>query len=614
MGPLPPALLALLLAAPAAFAQPAPDLSQLETALDRDLDPYAAIEFLKRTDVQHAIQAYDPDREAHLVEQATALKDMSDLLVSYFDGASMNEALRMRLGDDDANTDSAKLLGFGAHPANLLAWREKYMNYVPVDRLETALWEWKTLSAEQRAWLSDSPRSYTEDKWEALSFTRRFMSLHDWASAIYGRLMKESPKTPGELATMQRDQYKIWGVMNGDEKRLSSEYAMKAAAAVAGLQQLDKLPPSVLGSSDPAMKDLLAKARSGATPLETLAALSALFDKAGVKNDAVQTQAPDRPDQKFSSLDPKVFNEMLATGLIAQIDGTDAGHRVAQFYQTHPLTVQVKNLPTAMAQFEPGSGAIVFNERFLTDWVKSQGLSAQAVVSDAARFHELVMTLSSTFVHESTHKMQKAYADDHGIYTWAAQHQEIEAMEVQSDYVLEKEARDPGYREFLARAQEHSYFVKEDVSRTAAFARDPRMFHETVMNDYYSNLPSLEIVESDFLLFLDTNIAALRAEKLRRAALPAPELAELEKKGFDKDKDFKTMREWKVYLMTVKSGVIDQLIAKDSTERDKDLKTYELTNTRQAEILDRVETHAAGVIRGDPPPARDDVPSPGAPR
>jgi hypothetical protein len=613
MGPLIPALLALLLAVPPASAQTTFDFALAEKSLDRDLDPYFAKEFLKNTDLQHANQLQDPDREAHLVEQATALKDMSDVLAEYKDAAAMNEALRLRLGDDDANPDDAKLLGFGAHPANLLAWRAKYFDFVPADRLETALWEWKTLTPEQRDWLSASPRSFTEERWEAASFTRRLAPLHEWATAIYDRLMKSSPKTQSDLAYMQNEQSKIWGVMSDEQKHLSGEYATKAAAAVAGLQQLEKLPKKILKSSDPAMQDLLAKARGGATPLETLASLAALFDKAGIQNDFVQIQAPDRPEQKFSSLDPAVFDQMLGTGLLAEIGDVAAGSAVVRFYDAHPLKVQVRNLATAMAQFEPASGAIVFNDRFLTDWIKSQGLSAQAVISDPARFHELVMTLASTFVHESTHKMQKAYDDDHGIETWGAQHQEIEAMEVQSDFVLEKMANDPDYRQFLARAQSRSYFVKEDVDRTALFQRDPRMFHAAVMNDYYPGLPSLDVFASYSLLFLDTNIQVLRAEKRRRAALPEDARVEIEKNGFDKDKDFKTMAEWKDYLTKVKPGVLDQLIAHDSQQRDKTLKTYELTSARDAETLGRIESDAESVIRGGAPPRRD-IPAPSGPR
>ena len=614
MGPLLPALLALLLAVPPAFAQTAFDFPHADAALNQDLDPAYAQDFLKNTAAQHAIQLSDPDREALLVERATALKDMSDLLSSYVDPASMNEALRLRLGDDDANPEGPKLLGFGSHPAALLAWRAKYFKDVPADRVEKALWEWKTLSDEQHDWLSASPRSFAEDKWEAGSFTKRFLALHEWATAIYDRMMKTSPKTQAELGAMQNDRYKIWAVMDGTQKRLSGEYMTKASAAVAGLSQLDKLPQSFRDSADPAVKDLLAKARAGATPQETLAALAALFDKAGVHNGDVQMQAPDRPDQKLASVDPKLFNEMLGTGLLAEIGDVDAGRAVVEFFKTHPLKVEARDLATNLAQFQPDNGALVFNERFITDWIKSQGMSAQAVISDPARFHELVMILAPNFVHESTHQIQKAFADLHGIYAWNAQHQEIEAKEAQSDYMLEKMVKDPAYRDFLTRTRDHSFIVQQDLAQTGSFTRNPRSFRAVVMSDYYAGLPSLETVESNTLLFLDTNIDALRGEKRRRAALPAAARAELERAGFDKDEDFKTMAEWKTYLMKVKTGVLDSLIAKDSAERDKVLKTYELTSARETQVDDYIENDAESVIRGDAPPPKREVPSPGRPR
>jgi hypothetical protein len=613
MGPLPPALLALLLAVPAAFAQTQYDLQPAETALNQELNPNFALDFLKHPEAQRANALQDADREARLIERATALKDMSDILISYVDPAAMNEALRVRLVDDDSNPEGPKLLGFGAHPAKLLAWRAKYFNFVSEGRLQMAIWEWSTLLPEQQAWLSAPPRSRTEASWKAASFPKRLADLRLWGDEIYERLMKASPKNQTELAAMQNDRHRIWSVMDGSQKRLSGEQYMKATAAVAGMARLDKLPASVRESSDPQIKSLLAKARAGATPQETLAALATLFDKAGVHDDTVQTQAPDRPDQKLSSVDPKIFSEMLASGMRAEIGDVAAGRVVEKFYETHPLALSVRDLATNLAQFEPATGAIVFNERFITDWIKSQGLSAQAVITDPARFHELVMILAPNFVHESTHKMQKAYADDHGIYAWNGQHQEIEAKEVQSDYMLEKMAKDPAYRQFLLRARDHSFIVKQDIQQTASFSRNPRTFRAVVMSDYYAGLPSLEALESNTLAHLDMNIVALREELKRRAGLPASARETIDRSGRDKDEDFESMSEWKGYLMSVKTSVIDTLLAKDSQERDKVLKTYELTSAREDEVRARVESDAESVIRGDAP-AKSGVPSPGAQR
>ncbi|HXT01876.1 MAG TPA: hypothetical protein VN915_14470 [Elusimicrobiota bacterium] len=614
MGPLPPALLALLLAVPAAFAQPAFDFQNAEPPLDQELNPYYAQEFLKHPEAQHANALQDADREARLVERATALKDMSDILISYIDPASMNEALRVRLVDDDSNPEAPKLLGFGAHPARLLAWRAKYFDYVPEGRVQLALWEWSTLLPEQRAYLSAPPLDLNESSWEASSFPTRLADLRLWGDAIYERLMKASPKTQAELMAMQNDRFRIWSVMDGAQKRLSGEQLTKASAAVAGMAKLETLPPSVRESSDPQIQSLLAKARAGASPQDTLAALSALFDKAGVHDDSVRTQAPDRPDQKLSSVDPKLFNDMLVAGMRAEIGDVPAGKSVEDFYKTHPLLISVRDLATNLAQFEPDTGAIVFNERFIGDWIKSQGLSAQAVVTDPARFHELVMILAPNFVHESTHKIQKAFADEHGLFAWNAQHQEIEAKEAQSDYMLEKMAKDPAYRQFLLRARDHSFIVQQDLQQTAAFQRDPRTFRAVVMSDYYAGLPSLEAVESATLTFLDSNISVLRDELKRRSALPPSVLAAIDENGKDKDEDFKTAAEWRNYLMTVKTPVVRKLIADDLAKRDKTLKTYELTSAREGDVDGRAEADAQSVIRGDAAAKPDAVPSPGAPR
>jgi hypothetical protein len=614
MGPLPPALLALLLAVPATFAQCAFDFPSAERQLDQERNPWYAQEFLKHPEAQHTNALQDPDREARLVERATALKDMSDILVSYVDPAAMNEALRVRLVDDDANPEAPKLLGFGAHPGSLLEWRAKYFSFVPDERVRLALWEWSTLLPEQKEFLSSPPRNFGEASWEAASFPARLANLRLWGNAIYERLMKASPKTPAELAAWRNDRIRIWGVMDGVQKRLSGEQMTKASAAVDGLGKLDSLPRNVRESSDPQIQSLLARARSGASPEDTLAALAALFDKAGVEDDKVKAQAPDRPDQKLSSVDPRLFRDMLAAGMLAEIGDVPAGKTIDEFYRTHPLVLSVHDLATNLAQFQPATGAIVFNERFIGDWIKGQGLSAQAVISDPARFHELVMILAPNFVHESTHKIQKAFADEHGIFAWNAQHQEIEAKEVQSDFMLQKMAKDPAYRRFLLRARDRSFLVQQDLAQTAAFSRDPRSFHATVMNDYYAGLPSLEAVESATLTFLDTNIAALRGELKRRESLPPSVRSAIDAKGADSDRDFKTMTEWKLYLTMVKTPVIQRLLADDARKREKALKTYELTSARESDVLERVETDAASVIRGDAIAKTPEVPPPGAPR
>ncbi len=614
MGPLPliPALLLLVLAAPPARAQSAEALFQVyEPCLFHDRNPYCADSFLKDSSRQEIVRAADPDRAARLVERAATLKDFEDLLVAHTEAASMNEAFCVRLLDDDSDPEAPKLLGFGAHPGALLAWRAKYLNYVPAAAVAAALWEWPTLTKAQKGWLSRRPRSLDAAKWEALAFVRREALMREWGKGLYDRMMASSPRTPADADAIQNTRSEIWQVMDGDQKRLSGEFATQALAAVAGLQRMARLPKSVLASKDPAVQALLAKARAGGSPETTLGALARLFDKENVRDEGVATQAPDRPDQKLSNLDPKLLGDMVGTGLRAEIGDVDAGRTVDRFFETHPLKVEIKNLGTELAHFDPSDGAIVFNERFVTDWIKGEGLTAQAVISNPEKLHELVMILAPNFVHESTHQIQKAWADDHGTYAWNAQHQEIEAKEVQSDYVLEKEAKSPSYRAFLARAIKSSVYVQQDVEQTDAFRRNPRLFRAAVMTDYYAGLPSLEAVEASRLQFLEDALRALRAEKARRAALPPAARAAIENTGASQDKDFPTMAEWTAYLARVKASEIDTMIADDAADRDKTLRTYELTSARETRVLDHIESDAVSVIRGDAPaPAHREPPSP----
>lgn len=622
MGPLPrlPALLLLSLvllvpgglpAAQTGASNVANLRDKYELCLFKDRDPYCAANFLKNGPEQAALRAADPESAARIVERATSLKDFSDLLVAHTNGATMNEALRIRLFDDETSTSAPKLLGFGAKPATLLEWRAKYFDYVSPKALETAVWEWSTLADYQKAWLSAPPRALDEGRWKALSFMRRDARMHEWGSELYEKMMKSSPKTPEELDAIQRIRAQIWQVMDGGQKRLSGEFVGNAAAAVQGLRGL---PKSLLNSSDPAVKALLAQARSASTPEATLEALARLFDASGQHDETVATHAPDRPDQKLSTVNPRILGEMLGSGLRAEIKTVDAGRTVDEFYKDHPLKVQVKPLGTELAHFDPTDGAIVFNERFLTDWIKGQGLTARDVVTNPARLHELVMILAPVFVHEATHQMQKAWADDHDLYAWNAQHQEIEAKEVQSDYVLAKQAQSPAYRAFLGQAQKTSLYVQQDVAQAAAFRRDPRMFHMAVMTDYYAGLPSLEATESARLENISIGLDALRAERARRASLPAGRRRALEANGFTQDKDFNTMDEWKEYLTHVKTSALDQMIAGLVRDRDKTLRTYELTSARETQVLQRVESDAERVIRGDSPPSGRFVPPPGKPR
>lgn len=604
MSPLLTPLAALLLSpafgqtAPSAFAEPDQQLLQ-------DLDPDYADSFLTDDSLRAYLRQQDAGHEASLVEQATRLKDLKDLLLAQTDPGGLNAALRARLVDDPGLPDVPKGLGFGSQPEKLVAWTGRYMPGVSEDVLDEALYEWSTLSPAQQRWLAAPGRAMTGARWAGTPFDQRANLLHEWGSGVYQRLLSASPKTRAELDALGSQGDSVLPVLSSEERSSLQDAFEKDQARVKGLAELSAKAATI---HDPRLLALLHTAQTGSTD-DALAAMSQLFDKTGIQDRSVVSMAPSAADQKLSSLDPSVVKSMIGTAVLQEIQGVPAGQRVYDFFQTHPLKLAMSTTlgPSALAEYDHETGEIQFSGQFVDDFLKGEGVKPADLARRPDELKKLAMIMAPTFVHESTHQMQDDWAKQNHVEFWSGQHLEIEAKEVQSLFLIEKARADPAYAQFLKENQDHSQMVREDLFQASAFERDPRGFRELVMTDYYDALPSLEADAADAIGHAQGDVQAVSAELARRKALPPSQVAAIDADGYDKDADFDTMAEWGRYLRGVKTSALNGLQAKFAADRASAETTYDKTSAREESQYDSLEAELAATEKGsktigEPPP------------
>ncbi|MBI3563706.1 MAG: hypothetical protein HY079_00760 [Elusimicrobia bacterium] len=182
-------LLALAAAAPLVRAQSAAfDEQRRVLAVERD--PDAAERFLKDPALQAGLRAQDEGAYLALFRAAAELRDLRQLLAGY---QQEKRVLREGLA---ARPDCA----FCQDPAQLLAWSSRW-KAAPRDLLRESVFEWDTLPAPRRAWLT--AQGATEAAWTATRFVDRQAKLRVWAKAEYAALMKAVPRTRTELADLR---------------------------------------------------------------------------------------------------------------------------------------------------------------------------------------------------------------------------------------------------------------------------------------------------------------------------------------------------------------------------------------------------------------------------
>lgn len=496
-------LAAVLAAAPRASYAASAAMDAQRAALLRARDPNSAERFLADSSLQTALRAEDEKAELDLFRAAAELRDLRQLLRGY---QQEDRVIREGLA---ARPDCS----FCQDPRQLLDWADRYQAS-PHDFLRGALLEWDTLPPARSRWLAD--RGVARAQWDKTPFVARQAKIREWGMAEYEQIMKSLPEDQAALDKLGVRANEINDALDHDQAYALGQRVEKAEAAVKAMAEAEK---RLAQSGTPELRAALAAAKN-APDLETrLANLGRVFDGLNVPNEAVHSAAPLKPGQGFDDATRQLTAEMLGPALLREVDGTWAGAELKAFYAKVPMKITVKPEDAgSLAAYS--EGVMNFGSGEIEDFLKARGRSARDLLTDPALLHDLTRELAPVFVHEATHHRQDVWAKERGIRGAWSQYQEIEAMETESIYALEKIARDPSYKAYLAKSAETSPNAREVVSlarRLETGGAD--QFRRSIQALHYPGLLSLEGETWSWLVRRDKADAAIRAELGRRAAL-----------------------------------------------------------------------------------------------
>lgn len=590
-------LLALAAAAPAVRAQTAA-LDAERRVLVVERDPDAAERFLNDAGLQAALRAQDEAAYLSLFRAAAELRDLRQLLRGY---QQEKRVLRDGLA---ARPDCS----FCQDPAQLVAWSERW-KAAPRDLLRESVFEWDTLAAPRRTWLAG--QGVAEAAWRTMKFSDRLAKLRVWAKAEQQALLKMVPRAQGELDAMSTRVEAVDEFLDHDGAIAVDERYDQAATAVKRLADAEK---RLAGSRDAKLLEALQAARGAADLEGVLSNLGRVFDGLGVHDADLRTAAPMKPGAAFDAPTAKLAAEMLGPALLREVAGTRAGDALASFYAKTPMKITVEREKTGtMATYY--QGVLNFDRGNIEDFLKARGRAARDLVCDHALMAEFVRELAPVFVHEATHHRQDVWATENKINGPWSQYQEIEAMETEATYVLQKAAQDPSYKAYLAKSGKNSPNAREALSLARRMETEGAdQFRRSIRAWHYPGLLSLEgsvwersarhgVVEAD-----------IRAELARRAALPPTRRLLLEG-GPTLDTDFDTRDEFLTALRHAGTQHLREALAAEEKENAALPSVYARHRAR-ADAADR-EAEAlladlkAGKLASLP---KTVVPSPGAPR
>ncbi len=474
------ALAGLLLLGPAlAFAGPAPHRRTQELrAIAQDDSLSAAQELLASPSLQADWERNDPEGFHQAFAAATELKDLADLLM----GRPEPRAIRLGL-------DSRPHCKFCNNPARLEAW---FKREVPgadrrrVHALREATWAWEFVPEAARKDLIF--HFVDETAWDALDFPQRMGRLQEWGDTELAAILATTPRTQDEYAAIQERASAIRGIVgNSDSSRLW-EHVNHAKQAVDALERAAKLV-----EGNPAQSKALEEAR-GADLDGMLTGLNTIYDGAGVNDPALRAAAPPKKSQRFDDSSREMVAGLLRTGLMNETRGTFAGQELEEFYKTNRLDLRVaapqRGQENWIGWYQ--AGVITFSEKHLAEYLKVENKGIEDLTREPELLRRLTVQLSPLFVHEATHHRQAVWARESGVLEMSGQNKELESMQVEALFVLEKRARDPSFEALLRRDRATSLLARESLSKSERLANGTQGFRDSINAWHYPELLSLE--------------------------------------------------------------------------------------------------------------------------
>ncbi|MFA5138174.1 MAG: hypothetical protein WC728_02995 [Elusimicrobiota bacterium] len=500
---------------PAAEEAADPQLAGYERDIGTDFNPAVAEEFLRDTAFQERLKKSDPAKYQRLFKAATEAKDMETVLKAYDDPSKLRLAL--------ASHTRSQLL---SDPAKLKEWARQNMPGVDPAALEEALWGWGHLSFSQQAYLS--MKGFDQDKWEKMGFFERDKLVLDWGTGLMDGLMQKAPKTKAQFEEMDKIRWEAWGALRVDQRRALGEYMKKADTAVQSIAEVEK---KLKASKDPKLKAMLASAKSAGSVDATLTHLSGIYDGLGMTNTAVAVNRPAHADEQFNEGARSALSSMFATDFRKRLEGTTAGDAALAFYEKNPLQIAVRDIGTPLAHYDPGTKELVLNEKYVRKYLQASGKTVGDLLTDKKVFDGLAMEALPTLLHESVHQQQHAWALQQKVPVWFHQDMEVEAMSMESLFILEKARSDPAFKKMLDEGQARSTLISESVALSNSLYRDVDAFRSMIRADYYPALHTLEGRSYHDSANAETVAGLVKAELARRDGLSASARRPLDEGG-----------------------------------------------------------------------------------
>ncbi|MBI3563707.1 MAG: hypothetical protein HY079_00765 [Elusimicrobia bacterium] len=235
-----------------------------------------------------------------------------------------------------------------------------------------------------------------------------------------------------------------------------------------------------------------------------------------------------KPGDGFDDRTAKLAADMLGPALLKEVAGTRAGDQIGDFYAKTPMRITIEPEETGnLATYFRGT--LNFGRGDVEDFLKARGKTARDLVSQPGLMAEFVRELAPVFVHEATHHRQDVWATARGINGAWSQYQEVEAMETEAMYVLEKSSLDPTYKAYLAKSGANSPNAREALSLARRMeTQGADQFRRSIRAWHYPGLLSLEGETWERASRHEKVVEGVRAELKRRDSLPPAGRALLE--------------------------------------------------------------------------------------
>jgi hypothetical protein len=473
-------------------------------------DPSAARTFLEDAALIDRLKLSAPRKAAGLVAKARALCDLEALLAKPWRDEQEPELSRSLALRIDFNTPLEKA-GIGAAPEQLLPWMAKYGKYSvrKTELVKRAIRQFEVVFSS-----GGSAAPEVKANWEKTTIRERNNFLAEKAFRVLERMINEEPRTDrafqDEVRRNERFKYLDPAGRGRYERYLTQLAAAETVKAGLPAGRLEGIRNQPIEQQMYLLGDLFDKSDvHGAVSLER-------------KLDGARAS---RPGETISFQNNRLLSDMLRTALPAEIKDTAAGDKVVFYYNSGAkLDIAIESCRNCYAKYEPSTGRIILDSDMIQQYLRVNNITTEELLKDQAQLAALAKYVSPMFVHEASHQIQHAWADEAGLYKPYTQEDEIESNSLEALYTAEKLRNDVKFRDLFAGMRRASVYADQRLKLSQRFNKGPGDFSENVRRLYYAGLPSFDAASAQIL-------SAVSSELERRETLGAEERREIEKNG-----------------------------------------------------------------------------------